>query len=192
MKGTTIGYDRINDYYFIIIKDSMMASVQEETSESIQKSGFELGKRTPAARIERPAGLLDANAPAPKTNEEFLGTYQPLWFPYVRFEIQKQGEKYYWQELNIGSADHNGWIKRGEPREIVALTGELGFGEFGRKSTKLVYNKSLWRFEMVMAGGNSNKEDHIILRQPLVRNPATTPDSNGVFLQTVIGIPSWH
>ena len=101
MVGTTIGFEKATNSYYIIIKDSMRAAVSEETSESIRKNGFELGKKTPAIKVEPPAGLLDANAPSPRTIDDFIGIFQPVWFPYIRFEIRKDGDKYFCQEQNF-------------------------------------------------------------------------------------------
>jgi hypothetical protein len=185
MKGTTIGFDEAAKSYYIIIKDSMRASVEEETLESIRINGFEMGKKTPATKIDKPERLLDANASPPKTIDDFLGVYQPVWFPYVRFEIKKEGDKYFGQELNLRPNDPNGWAKRGKPREMTPLSDKLGF-----TGLDIIYNQTLNRFEIIMKG--DGKEQPATLRMPLVRNPASSPDSNTGLQKTVIGIPSWH
>lgn len=184
MVGTTIGFEKAANAYYIIIKDSMRASVEDETSESIRKNGFELGKKTPAAKVDKPAGLLDANAPPPKTIDDFLGIYQSVWFPYVRFTIQKDGDKYFYQEQNFHGSVGGGWAGRGKPRELTILPDKLGFADLD-----IIYDQALERFEIIMKG--DGKELPAILRMPLARNPSSSLDSNNV-PQALIGIPSWH
>ena len=76
-------------------------------------------------------------------------------------------------------------MNRGKPRELTTLPDKLGF-----TGLDIIYNQAHNRFEIIMKG--DGKEEPAILRMPLARNPAISPDSNSVLPQKIIGIPSWH
>ena len=184
MAGTTIGRHPGSNQYYIVIKDRMMASVQEETQESIRKSGFKLGDRTSMARVGKPSGLLNTKTKRPRTNDDFVGYYLPALFPYVRIEIRKEGQKYTTttQEFDESSV----WKTPGKPTEMTPLVDRLGLTV--DKNSNLVYNESLKRFEIMM---ETAKEASSVIRMPLARVSASSK-SGTADKPIVIGIPSWH
>ncbi len=169
MGGTKIGFDEQTNDYYIIIKDSVRASLEgEETSESLRVKGFELGEKTPLLRIDEPAGLLDPTGEPPNTNGDFVGWYQAVWTP-IRFEIRKEGERYL-AALRIG--EHS------ETHELTPLADGLGFNMFR-------YNKTLKRFEVTFRPDGASEAD--VLRMPVAR---ITPDSEHD--TPIIGIPVYN
>ncbi len=174
MIGTTIGC-RPDGNYFIIIRDA-----QSENFTSESEAPHNTGPR-PMVRIDKPSSILDSTAPAPQTNDGFLGYYQPQWFPYYRMEIRKEKGKYY--SVHLSPEQDGKWIKREGPSEIIPLENELGFVYAHRKQKIITqYNKDLKRYELVMAHMTPE------LRMPLVRVEQSTPAAELIS----IGIPSWH
>ena len=133
-------------------------------------------------RIEKPSGLLDPTAEAPRTNDDFLGWYQPVWLPGFRFEVRKDGEKYL-----VAMTGRDGKTE-GEPRELTPLPDRLGFTGFDRKNNNnLTYNESLKRFELT-------KTISPAIRMPLARVAPPSSPEEGAAPQPMltIGIPSWY
>jgi len=190
MVGTQIGFNKASNTYYLIIKDQMRSSLEEETAESIRKKGFRLGEKEKLIRIDKPSWLLDTTAQPPRTNEDFLGWYQPVWFPYIRYEIQKNGERFLFAGQML---DEPGiWKSADKPQELTPLPEGLGFtGSPEQKNVNnIVYNEALKRFELTMM---DNKRQPSIIRMPLAQIPS--PVSNQVDAVTPhikIGIPSWH
>ncbi|MHC4559611.1 MAG: hypothetical protein ACYS80_20145 [Planctomycetota bacterium] len=177
MAGTTIGFDEASNAYYIIIEDQGLANNYEP---------YISGEKQPMTRIDKPSGLLDATAQPPRTNDDFLGWYQPLWLPVVRFEIRKDGDMYLGAAVQI-LRKPGVWETWGEPCEITPLPDRLGFSGFdGNPRVNLAYNEALKRFELT-------KTISCIIRMPLVRvSPLPSPEGLVVAPPMKIGIPSWH
>lgn len=176
MEGTTIGLDAVTKEPYIIIEDS---NAQYEGGNSTS------GERQFMFRTARPAGLLDPTAAAPKRLDDFIGCYQPVWLPVLRWTVRKEGAV--WQvAVQVAKADGT-WSAlqqeggRGEP-----LSGRLGFA-WGRggEVAQLVFNHALNRFECRYADGR--------LCLPLARVAPELPPETGLSSpRMTIGIPSWH
>ncbi|UCD52027.1 MAG: hypothetical protein JSW27_05190 [Phycisphaerales bacterium] len=143
------------------------------------------GQRQRLTRVEKPAGLLEATAPPPETLDDFQGIYQPVWFPWFRWEIRKDGPRYL-----LGAQEYQGseppvvWRTRGELREMTPLTDALGFAGFGGNDPgQLTYNESQKRFEFVITKTGA--------RMPLARI-APSAEGNAAPPSVIIGIPAWH
>lgn len=177
MVGTTIGFT--SSQPFIIIRD---AQSEHFTSESDHP--HDTGLR-PMVRIDKPSWLLDPMASPPKSNDDFLGFYQPVWFPYYRIELYKDGQTYY--ERNYELDQEQNWQLQGESLELTLIAGELGFSYSNRQNRNaLTYNKSLKRFEIEMQNPAPK------LRIPLTRVLSALKDDKTVSFKEVIGIPTWH
>ncbi len=138
----------------------------------------------PMTRVDRPPGLLDATARPPRTLDDFLGLFQPIWFPWVRWEIRKDGERYWEVEQNLDPPEPSGaWTTRGRPYQLTPLSDQLGFTGFPGAPHRLTYNEALKRFELV--GVDSG------IRMPLAR-VAPLPVTDAPLPPLPIGIPAWH
>lgn len=177
MVGTTIGFNLPSNAYYISIVDQQTANFVES---------YVPGVKQVMTKIDKPSWLLDAAVPPPKTNDDFLGCYQPTWFPYVRFELRKDGEKYFVAEQELH--DEGSWNTRVEPRELTPLTDRLGFGYGSKGKENITYNESLKRFELTMGT--------LPIRMPLSRVPsssrAVAVDAPVDPRTMIIGIPTWH
>ncbi|MCK4628367.1 MAG: hypothetical protein KAT56_05150, partial [Sedimentisphaerales bacterium] len=177
MVGTKIGFDETSNAYYIIIEDAQ-AQYEGDCSTS--------GEKQFMTRVDKPSGLLDATAQPPRTNDDFLGWYQPVWFPYV-IEIRKDSPKYL---VTYQLPDKSGvWKPQGEPRELTPLPDRLGFTGFDRRNRhNLTYNEILKHFELTK---NTDDQGRFI-RMPLAR-VSPHPELAAVPLPRMrIGIPSWH
>lgn len=137
-------------------------------------------------RVDRPSGLLDATARPPRTLDDFLGFYQPVWFPWVRIEIRKDGGRYWTVEHNPDSLEPpRVWKTRGEPDELTPLPDKLGFSSSsgGGDPRRLTYNEALKRFELV--------KTYPEIRIPLAK-VAPSPGTDAALPPLPIGIPAWH
>lgn len=173
MKGTTIGC-RPGGEYFIVIRDS-----QSEMFTMDSEGEHDTGPR-PMRRIDKPASVLDPTAPAPRSNDDFAGCYQPRWFPYYRITIRKEGEKYLADAIIMEEKDR--WRQDSKTVELAPFSDRLGFDNFDQRHT-IEYNGQLKRYEMV-------KSTTPPIRMPLVR---IDPSASSIDWHTpVIGIPSWH
>lgn len=175
MVGTMIGFDDASNEYYISIVDGQLGHHDQF---------YISGEKRPMTRIDKPSGLLDATAQRPRTNDDFLGWYQPVWFPWVRLEIRKDGEKYLSAEHELHEPGI--WKTRVDPRELTPDPDRLGFTGFDRKSEhSLTYNEALKRFEITKTGS-------YVVRMSLAQVPPPSPEV-AVPLPTMrIGIPSWH
>ena len=175
MVGTTIAFDEASNDYYIIIEDKQH-----------QHPHYISGKKRPMTRIDKPSWLLDATAQRPRTNDDFLGCYQPVWFPGIGWEIRKNGEAYLVAEQELH--EPGVWKTRGETRELTPLPDRLGLTGFDRRNRhSLTYNEALKRFELT-------KTTSPVIRMPLARVPSPSlPEGDTVPLSSMqIGIPSWH
>jgi hypothetical protein len=180
MVGTTIGFDEASSSYYIAIFDSQLSNFSDGNGG--------IGEKEPVTRIDRPSGLLDPTAPAPRTNDDFLGWYQPVWFPWGRWEIRKEGEKYLLAEEELeGNRASLVWKSLGEPSERTPLPERLGFAFDSRGKLSLTYNDDLKRFELTRPKSPG-------IRMPLARIPAPPTPQGGPVpeLRVQIGIPTWH
>lgn len=168
MNGTTIGRSGQSDRYFIRIYDEQRANIEES---------FIPGQKLTMIKVEKPSGLMDAAAPAPKKNDDFLGWYTPAWFPWIRIEIRKDGPSYFSIDHEFREPDK--WVTM-EPQKLTVLNNQLGL-KIGREPAALIYNEALKRFEITL--GTS-----ILIRMPLAR---ISPDEK-VPEPVRIGIPTWH
>jgi len=189
---TTIGFNKTANTYFMRIVDEM-----KMIDPNVSYPGDTVPPEILAmTRINKPKGLLNADAKQPKTNDDFVGWFQLVWLPHMlRFEIRKEGEKYTVLEQEL---DRTGvWKNHEEAREISPLPDELGFAymlERGRASP-LTYNVARKRFELSYEiGGSKDGSGPASLPMPLARIPAPpSPEANSVALPKVkVGIPVTH
>ena len=180
MVGTTIGHHP-DGADFIIIRDAQAEDFTSESEASHDTSPC------PMTRTVKPSWVLDTAGLSPHKNDDFVGCYQPLWFPYVRIEIRKYGEKYFHVAQELGQTTYS------EPKELASLSGRLGFTGFDRKNENiLTYNKDLRRFEM------TKTETMPPIKMPLVQISKQVSGNNIVTRSDFpldfvpIGIPSWH
>jgi hypothetical protein len=172
MEGTTIGFDEESNQYYITIVDRR-AQYPADYSTS--------GEKQTMMRINKPSWLLNATVQPPRTNDDFLGCYQPLWFPVFRLIIVKDGDKY---QGKAQFFENGGWkMQEGEFAELTPLTDTLGFVVGREKEQRLVYNSGLSRFEYQLNA----------LSMPLARLDSSLPPGTEDAPPTMrIGIPSWH
>ena len=176
MKGTKIGLDERSKEPYMIIED---ARAQYEGDYSTS------GEKQFMTKIDKPSWLPDTTSKPRRTNDDFLGWYQPVWFPFVRWEIRKHGERYISAEQELN--EQGIWKARVEPHEITPLPDRLGFTGFDRKRrNSLTYNEALKRFELTKTGS-------CVIRMPLARvSPSPSSEGGAVPPPMGIGIPSWH
>jgi hypothetical protein len=106
LAGTTIRYHAASGTCSIRIVDSQRATF--DGSYHQDEMPF-----VPLTRVEKPSGLLDATAPPPQTLDDFLGTYQPIWLPWIRMEIRKEGNRYLSVTQQLDPPEPPGqWSKR--------------------------------------------------------------------------------
>jgi hypothetical protein len=175
MVGTTIGFCRPSGPCYIRIVDAQRQTF-EESYTSVERQAI--------TRVDKPSGLLEATARRPRSIDDFLGIYQPVWFPWYRLEIRKDGERYLLVEQEFrGFEPPVVWQTRGEPRELTPLPDRLGFTGFGGKQPhRLAYSEALNRFEFVRTDTGA--------RMPLARvSPSSEEDA---IPPMPIGIPAWH
>lgn len=180
MAGTTIGrLPGMNQYYL----RNMDRQTIEQLEASNQPNPLGYGKNQPITRIETPKGLLEMTASIPRRLDDFVGWYQPTWFPAFRFHLRKDMDQYIWQEQRMGSRLGE-WASAAKEIELTPLTDDTGFG-LGNE--RLTYNKSLKRYEIVKTGSQ-------LLRMPLSRVPEPTPetDAKAPWPPAVTGIPAWN
>jgi hypothetical protein len=178
MSETTIGFHGPSETCSIRIVDRQRANFDD----------FYLPDEMPAlpmTRVDRPADLPDATAPPPQTLDDFLGWYEPAWLPWVRWEIRKDGQRYWAVEQQYQVVEQPaGWKGRGEPYELIPLPDELGFtGRPGRNPHRFAYNDVRKCFELVLLNSGA--------RMPLARVTPSSGSDAGL-PSMMIGIPAWH
>ena len=183
MAGTKIGWDAAAKTYYLAVMDQQASNFTD--------SRYGCGEKEPMTRIEKPAGLLDARARRPRSNDDFLGRYQPVWFPWVRIEIRKDGSRFVSHEQEFHGPAPGSWTTRIEPGELTPLPDQLGFSFERHGIQRFIYNDGLKRFELVMM---SPETPSSVVRIPLARVStfSSTKDGNPPRPAVKIGIPSWH
>lgn len=184
MTGTKIGWDATSNTCYLAVMDAQASNFSD--------GRYGVGEKETMTRIEKPSWLLDAKARRPRTSDDFLGWYQPVWFPYVRIEIRKEGDRYVSQSREYPGPEPGSWQTREEVRELTPLAGRLGFTGFERQGGQhLVFNDTLSRFEYLLT---DVKKPSFSIRMPLARIPAPPPTTTNDVPPTTsrIGIPSWH
>jgi hypothetical protein len=182
MIGTKIGFDKASSAYYIAVIDDQLSNNSD--------GRYGIGEKQYMTKIKKPKGLLNAQSRRPRSLDDFVGWYQPVWFPWVRIEIRKDGEKY----LSVEHEQNKPgvWGAEGEPRELTPLPDKLGLTGFDKKNKySLSYNETLKRFELV---GEDSKNQPVIIRMTLARiQRSPTSEKTTVPKPIVrIGIPSWH
>jgi len=186
LEGTVIGFSKELDSYYIIIQDHGSPYYEETNREP---------KRL--KKIPEPKGLLPLKATPPATNNDFVGWYQFVWCPYIRYEIQKEDEKYIIVAQEMGR--DRKWKLEDGPVELVSLPDRLGFiyNMHGKNEDQMhiTYCAARNRFEITVAKieGNAN-EMSSTPPIPLARIPAPpSPEADAVPIPKVrIGIPLWR
>ena len=174
MEGTKLTFDPSSSAHSLTICDVAEANNNDNSLSGQPRS---------VTKVDKPAGLLDPTAPAPRTLSDFVGLYYPIYAPGMRFEIRKDANGY----LSSLQYFHSGqWSSREESRQLELLPDQLGFSNLDHKHTvQFIYNSALKRYEITRTQAAS------VIRMPLARitDPAAGPDPSR---NTRIGIPSWH
>lgn len=185
--GTVIGFDKASGEYFFRLVDPVRTHMQPE---------FVNGERQPMTKIDEAPKLLDPTAEPPHTNEDFVGWYQPVWFPAYRIEIRKDGEK---RLLVYQSIQRRGvWKTEGEnvrnkPAALKPYPNRLGFvlSEDKHCRMSIAYNEARKCYEFVFESLKKDPSDRG--RIPLTRiSPSPDGSPMSPFIPILpIGIPYW-
>jgi hypothetical protein len=172
MVGTKIGLDEASQKTYIIIEDR---KAQENDDYSMS------GEKQVMTKIEKPACVRDPTIKTPRTCDDMLGCYEPVYFPLIRLTLSKNGNQYCVQGK---MATREGWeMIHKEPLELELLSGKLGFSSKKFKAV-LVFNQDHKRVEYVNPDG---------VTMPLVRvKQALLPWMEEKPALVEIGIPSWN
>ncbi len=184
MVGTKIGWDAASKSPYLAVVDSQASNFTDDR--------YGVGEKEAIARVDKPSGLLDAKAKRLHVINDFIGWYQPVWFPCVRIEICKTNDRFFSQEHEFNGSKPGAWETRVERRELTPLSDQLGFTGFDRKHRHhLVYNSDLNRFELV---NSVEEKTPAVIRMPLARVPSPVSLEGGAAPAPLlrIGIPSWH
>lgn len=179
MMGTTIGFDEKADTYYIRVVDAQAMHYHED--------GHAPPVNRPLTPIDAPDWLRNSSAPPPRTLDDFLGTYESVYFPYVRWSVHKYDDRYVAEYKEM--REPGKWRLEGEPLDLTPLVGQRGFSGLDRKGkVHLTYNQALKRFELAMKAKSG------VLRMPLAKFelPASPEDEECTHPKVRIGIPSWH
>ncbi|UCG16617.1 MAG: hypothetical protein JSV19_01000 [Phycisphaerales bacterium] len=179
MTGTTIGFDEEADTYYIKVVDAQVMGMRGD--------GHVPPVNRPLTPIDAPDWLRDPAAPVPRTLDDFLGTYEAVYFPYVRWSVYKDDDRYVaeYEEMR----EPGEWTREGEPLDLAPLAGRLGFsGLVPERKAHLTYNQALKRFELAI------KTKSGVPRMPLAKleSPASPEDEEYTHAKVRIGIPCWH
>jgi hypothetical protein len=172
MVGTKIGLDEASQKPCIIIEDR---KAQENDDSLIS------GEKQFMTKAEKPACVREPTIKSPRTHDDILGCYEPVYFPLIRLTLSKNGKQYCVQGK---MATKDGWeMIHKEPLELELLPGKLGFSN-KKFNAKLFFNQDNKRVEYV-------DRDGIIM--PLVRvTPSLLPCMESKPSLVEIGIPSWN
>jgi len=183
MVGTKIGWDPVSKTYYLAVMDQQASNYSD--------GRYGRGEKETMTRIEKPSGLLDAKARRPRNRDDFIGWYQPLWFPVVRIGIRKDGNQYFSQEQEFSGPEPGSWKTRVKPQELTPLSDQPGFTFERDSGVRLVYNEALQRFELMSERGAMTP---FVVRMPLARVSAPSSPEGGTAppRPVKIGIPSWH
>jgi hypothetical protein len=181
MEGTKIGFDVASNAYYIAIEDDLL----ENNSDNYVR-----GEKQPLTKLDKAPDLLNPTAPRPASNDDFVGCYQAVWCPAIRYEIRKDGQKFLAaMQLYTSSA----WRPVDAPVEIKPLPDGLGFalGQAKKSISSFTYNQTLKRFEIAHRMPNRHPA---VLRIPLARVPTLPSPEAGEAPKPFIriGIPSWN
>jgi len=182
MTGTKIGWDAALKTHYLAVMDTQASNFTD--------GRYGCGEKETIVRIEKPAWLAKARARRPRTRDDLLGWYQPVWLPGLEIQIWKHGDRYFsTMQAAHRPGDSN---EHAETRELTRLPDQLGFTGFERKgSIRLAYNEALKRFELVKTIMETTPS---AIRMPLARVPAPPSPEGGHTSPPMvrIGIPSWH
>jgi hypothetical protein len=184
MTGTKIGWDAASQTPYLAVVDAQASNFTD--------GRYGVGEKEPMTRINKPPDLLDAKAPRPRTRNDLLGWYQPVWLPWVKIGIRIDGDRFVSQDQVFHGPEPGSWKTSAETRDLTPLPDQLGFTGFERHGgPRLVYNGALKRFELVMTDPKRRPSE---IRMPLARLPASSsPERDGSPPPAArIGIPSWH
>lgn len=184
MVGTKIGWDAASKSPYLAVVDSQASNFTDDR--------YGVGEKEGMTRVDKPPGLFDAKARRPRTINDFIGCYQPVWFPFVRIEISKTNDRYFSQEHELNGPKPGSWKTRVEPTELWPLSDQLGFTGFDRKNRyRLVYSSDLNRFELVKSPEDKTPA---VIRMPVARVPSPASPEGGAAPSPLmrLGIPSWH
>lgn len=170
MVGTKITYDPQTKQYTFKVNDSAAQGHDGEVS----------GLLEPVEKVDAPLTVLDPTTTAPAKNDDFVGWYQAVWEPAIRYHITRQGDKFMAEGQIVGMDDRN------RPAfEIQPLTDALGFKMDSRGESQLIYNTQRQRYEI-----SSPKAG---ISMPLKRTDAEpSKDLPKLRDQVPVGIPSWN
>lgn len=172
MVGTKIGFDEASQKPYIIIEDRKAQSNNDSLIS---------GEKQFITKTEKPVCVRDPTIKPPRTHDDMLGCYVPVYFPLMRFMLSKKG-KQYWGQGELATKD--GWeqMQKG-PLEITLLPDKLGFS-FGKDKAMIVFSPDHKRVEYVNPDG---------VTMPLVRvKQALLPCMEAKPSLVEIGIPSWN
>jgi hypothetical protein len=184
MTGTKIGWDAASKTAYLAVLDSQASNFTD--------GRYGVGEKQPLTRVEKPSGLLDAKASRPRSRDDFLGWFQPIWLPWVKIGVRKDGDRYVSQDRVFHGPEPGSWKTSAETHELTPLPDQLGFTGFERGGgPRIVYNGALKRFELVMSDSKRSTPE---IRMPLARVPApASPEREGSPAPAArIGIPAWH
>ncbi len=175
MSGTTIGYFGPSYPCSIHIVDWTRASFDASYSPDSVPPVL-------MTKVDKPSGLLKAAAGPPRTLDDFLGFYYPVWFPWTRMEIRKKDGLYYTVEQDLTSPKPPyEWRTRGRPQIITPFADGLGFIGGPGNPYNFAYNKALKRFELVRMDNG--------VKMPLAR----VSSKKDISLPPLpIGVPTWR
>lgn len=186
MKGTRIAFaDKQNSCYLIVVDQQLMTYIDSDDYNPDEKHLL--------TRTSKPLELLETLASPPRTNDDFLGWFQPVYQPHlIQIEVKREGENYL--ALVHVQREPGLWTPE-KPCELRPRENELGFtGKHAYKNNpSLSYNESLQRFELTLTLRGDSREP-VLIRMPLA--PIPSSDALRIFdaSQSIIaiGIPSWH
>lgn len=179
MAGTKIGRDEKLKTYYLAVVDSQASNFTD--------GRYGCGEKESITKLKQPPGLLNPKTRSPHTNGDFAGTYQFVWFPWVRIEVRQNGARYIGQEWEFSGPRPASWKARVKPCELTSLSNQPGFSFGQNTGNRLVYNRSLERFELAMERKGMTPS---IIRAPLAR--VQSGDSSVPLVVRSIGIPAWH
>jgi len=191
MVGTKIGFNEESKDIYISIVDQ---------NREYQDASFTSGKKQFMTPIAKPSWLREATAQPARTYDDFLGWYEPVWCPYIRVQIRREGGKYLLavQLLETAGAK-NSWVPHGKQYELTALPDRPGFAmgleheedlEQEGLTVRLLYSTTRRRFELQLSSVAAKAPVH---RMPLARIPSPSPEKGAAPLPPMdIGIPSWE
>ena len=183
MRGTKIGWDNASKAYYLAVVDIQASRYSD--------GRYGNGEKEMLTRTGKPSGLLPAKARHPRSNDDFLGAYQLVWFPQVRIEVRKNGQRYFSQELEFCGPSPGTWKASAELTKILPLPDQPGFCFELDRNIQLVYEENLKRFELVVERKEMTPST---IHAPLARVPAHSwsGDGSGSSPMLKIGIPAWH